>query len=68
MQQQQRRIAYSINEVADRLGISTRTYYREIAPYVLDGTIESFKLRRSRRIFWDSLERWLKRRGAGRVY
>lgn len=68
MQQQvHKRVAYSIGEIADRLGISTRTYYRVIAPYVLDGTIESFVLKRSRRIFWDSLERWLKRRGS-RVY
>ena len=65
MQQQQapRRITYSPDEIADRLGISISTYYREIAPHVFDGSIESFKLKRARRIYWDSLERWLKRRG-----
>lgn len=53
--------ALSPDEVARRLSIDTRTFYRNIYPAIRAGQIESLKIGRARRIVWKSLLEWLER-------
>jgi excisionase family DNA binding protein len=49
-------------EAASLLGLSRRTFYRQVMPYVASGTIRSAKIGRVRLIELESLRAWWQKR------
>lgn len=52
--------AVSPDEAAKLLGLTRRTFYRQVMPFVYSGAIESGKIGRTRRIDVESLRTWWK--------
>lgn len=49
-------------ESAELLGLTRRTFYRQVMPYVASGTIRSTKIGRVRLIELESLRAWWQKR------